>query len=206
MLHTESVATNARRPVSVTFGQKFSKLLSKSELRSLLLSDLPRVSRKIELIILHCTDTKPKTNYKFEQLCSDHAKRGFGEYPGYHLYVKRDGTLYYCRPLYLKGCHVTGYNAISIGVCTEGGHRQDAPYPSEKEYVEYKASGRSFTEDNRTAEQLVVLHDLLMILHEMFPLAKIVGHHDLNPGKACPCYDAAKEYAYITAVTKDTAK
>ena len=97
----------------------------------------------------------------------------------------------------MKGCHVTGYNTISIGVCTEGGHRQDAPYPSEKEYAEYKASGRSFTEDNRTAEQLIVLHDLLQILHEMFPKAKIVGHHDLNPGKACPCYDAQKEYAYI---------
>ena len=25
--------------------------------------------------------------------------------------------------------------------------------------------------------------------------AVIVGHHDLNPHKACPCIDAAKEYA-----------
>ena len=52
-------------------------------------------------------------------------------------------------------------------------------------------------EDNRTAEQKVVQHELLTLLHEYFPEAKIVGHHDLNPLKACPCYDAKREYAYI---------
>ena len=52
-------------------------------------------------------------------------------------------------------------------------------------------------EDNRTAEQKVTVHELLMVLHEMFPKAKVVGHHDLNAMKACPCYDAKREYAYI---------
>ncbi len=147
--------------------------------------------------MLHCTDTKPGQDFTIKKLSDSHKARGFGDYPGYHLYIRRDGSLYYCRPLRLKGCHVSGHNAHSIGVCTEGGHRQDAPFPSERQYAEYKASGRGFTEDNRTAEQLVVLHEVLTTLLEMFPQARIVGHHDLNPGKSCPCYDATNEYAYL---------
>ena len=149
-------------------------------------SALPHVSRKIDLIVLHCSDTRPSQNFTIEKLAASHKARGFGEYPGYHFYIRRDGSLYYCRPLSLKGCHVAGYNAHSIGICTEGGHREDEP-PLTRKY-----------EDNRTAEQKVEVHDLLLILHEMFPEARICGHRDL-PGvaKACPCYDAEKEYAYV---------
>ena len=134
-----------------------------------------------------------------EQLQRDHAKRGFGKYPGYHFYVKRDGTLYYCRPLEIKGCHVAGHNANSIGICTEGGHRENEIVltGSIKEKGEMKNLPVSKYEDNRTAEQKVVLHELLTVLHEYFPEAGIVGHHDLNAMKACPCYDARREYAYI---------
>ena len=195
-----SAATNARRPVSVTFGQKFSRLLSKSELRSLLHSALPHVSRKIDLIVLHCSDTRPSQNFTIEKLAASHKARGFGEYPGYHFYIRRDGSLYYCRPLSLKGCHVAGYNAHSIGICTEGGHREiEVVLTGATSHPPMRGTERvSKYEDNRTAEQKVVVHDLLLILHEMFPEARICGHRDL-PGvaKACPCYDAEKEYAYV---------
>ncbi|MBT9908910.1 N-acetylmuramoyl-L-alanine amidase, partial [Phocaeicola dorei] len=30
----------------------------------------------------------------------------------------------------------------------------------------------------------------------LFPKALIVGHHDLNPVKPCPCFDAVKEYRF----------
>ncbi len=209
--HT-SAAKNVRRPVSVIFGQKSSALLSKSELQSLLRSGWREGCRKIELIVLHCSDTKPSQDFTIDKLIASHKKAGFGDYPGYHFYVRRDGHLYYCRPISMKGCHVSGYNTISIGVCSEGGHRDDPPQipvgdMTDLAKLENGAAvspptrgikGVSNYEDNRTAEQLVVLHDLLTCLHEMFPSAKILGHRDL-PGvkKACPCYDAAKEYAYI---------
>ena len=39
---------------------------------------------------------------------------------------------------------------------------------------------------------------LLEDLHRRYPKALIVGHHDLNPQKACPCIpDVAQEYADI---------
>ena len=158
------------------------------------------MSRKIDLIVLHCSDTRPSQNFTIEKLAASHKARGFGEYPGYHFFIRRDGSLYYCRPLSLKGCHVAGYNAHSIGICTEGGHREiEVVLTGATSHPPMRGTERvSKYEDNRTAEQKVVVHDLLLILHEMFSEARICGHRDL-PGvaKACPCYDAEKEYAYI---------
>ena len=114
-------------------------------------------------------------------LTRDHQRRGFGQWPGYHFYVTRDGTIHYCRPMHIRGCHVSGHNTGSLGVCYEGGH-SDTPPP----YA-----------DNRTAEQVEALHDLLTTLHDLFPDAQFCGHHDLNPHKACPCLDARREYGYV---------
>ncbi len=176
---TESAARSARRPASATSGPPSCRPLSKSELLCLLRSDSRAVSRKIELIVVHCTDTRPSQDFTLEKLKASHKARGFGDYPGYHLYVRRDGTLYYCRPLSIKGCHVAGHNAHSIGVCYEGGHKDQA--------------GRVY-EDNRTPAQKAVLRGVLRALREQFPQARICGHRDLNPNKACPCFDATAEY------------
>ncbi len=132
--------------------------------------------------MLHCSATRPSVRFTFEKLLACHKARGFGQWPGYHLYVRRDGTLHYCRPVSRVGCHVANHNAHSIGVCYEGG-LSDCP--------EYRC------EDTRTAEQMVVLHEVLTVLHECYPEARIVGHHDLNPGKACPCFEAGREYGYL---------
>ena len=154
---------------------------------SSLRSDCRASTRKIDLLVLHCSDTKPSQNYTLERLLRDHRARGFGTWPGYHVYVRRDGTMYYCRPVSQIGCHVANFNAHSIGVCYEGGHREDA------------TPGHRY-EDNRTAEQMVVLNEVLTLVHECYPRARIVGHCEL-PGvkKACPCLEpkASREYAYI---------
>ena len=151
---------------------------------SLLRSDCLRSTRKISLLVLHCTDTRPDQDFTIEKLMASHRARGFGTCPGYHLYVRRDGSLFYCRPVSERGCHVKGYNAISIGICYEGGHSCSPEYKHE---------------DNRTAEQMVVLDELFTLLHAIYPDARIVGHCELNPCKACPCLDppASVEYSYI---------
>jgi len=139
----------------------------------------------IDLLVLHCTDTRPSQHFTIEKLIACHKARGFGPWPGYHLYVRRDGSLYYCRPLSQRGCHVSGHNQHSIGICYEGGH-SDSP--------EYKY------EDNRTAEQLLVLDEVLRCLLECFPHARLVGHNELA-AKACPCFDVQREYGYLKALT-----
>ena len=42
--------------------------------------------------------------------------------------------------------------------------------------------------------QKEALRRLLKALKERYPRALIVGHRNLNPLKACPCFDAVKEY------------
>ena len=44
-------------------------------------------------------------------------------------------------------------------------------------------------------EQKVALRQLLEDLHRRYPRALIVGHHDLDPTKDCPCIkDVVAEY------------
>ena len=48
--------------------------------------------------------------------------------------------------------------------------------------------------DTRTLPQKASLVALLRELKQMFPNVLVVGHHDLNPMKECPCFDAVTEY------------
>ena len=177
-------AVIAAEHVGATYSSNCSKLLPRSQVLYLLQWDCRRSTRKINLLVLHCSDTRPDQDFTIEKLMHSHRAKGYGAYPGYHLYVRRDGTLFYCRPVVERGCHVKGYNTNSIGICYEGGH---------------SSSPEAKYEDNRTAEQIVALDEVLRILHEIYPEARIVGHSELNPRKACPCLDppASVEYSYI---------
>ncbi len=166
-----------------SFGPKCCEPLSRSQVLSWLRSDCRASERTIDLLVVHCSATWPSINYTYERLLRDHKARGFGNYPGYHIYIRRDGTLYYCRPVSIAGCHVANFNRHSIGICYEGGCSDSAGHKPE---------------DNRTAEQLVVMHEVLSLLVEEYPEAKLVGHRDLNGGKkACPCFDVKSYYGYL---------
>ena len=88
-----------------------------------------------------------------------------------------DGQIEPGRPEWLTGAHCRNHNAHSIGVCYEGG-----------------LNIRGQPADTRTEAQRQALRRLLKELKERYPRALIVGHRNLNPLKACPCFDAAKEY------------
>jgi hypothetical protein len=46
----------------------------------------------------------------------------------------------------------------------------------------------------RAEAQKATLRKLIEQLHQRYPKALIVGHHDLNPQKACPCFHVTAEY------------
>ena len=113
------------------------------------------------------------------QIDTWHRQRGFHLGIGYHYVIRRDGTIEYGRPEWLTGAHCVNHNAHSIGVCYEGG-----------------LDIRGRPADTRTEAQKVAMRRLLEELHGRYPKALIVGHHDLNPQKPCPCIpDVAHEYA-----------
>ena len=132
--------------------------------------------RTINLFVVHCSATREGHVLTPEALESEHRRRGFRT-TGYHYYIRRDGTVLGTRSLELPGAHCRGHNKYSIGICYEGG---------------LDADGR--TKDTRTLEQRGSLLALIRELRKRFPKALIVGHHDLNPMKECPCFRCVEEY------------
>ena len=137
--------------------------------------------RTITLIVIHCSAVKPDQMSSAAQIDSWHRERGFHLGIGYHYVIRRDGAIEPGRPEWMVGAHCKNHNAHSIGVCYEGG-----------------LDIRGQPADTRTAEQKAAMRQLLEDLHRRYPRAVVVGHHDLNPLKACPCIESvAREYADI---------
>lgn len=65
-----------------------------------------------------------------------------------------------------------GYNSVSRHIVYVGGCDK---------------AGRP--KDTRTEAQREALKRYVEDFHARFPQVKIVGHHELNPGKACPSFD-----------------
>ena len=135
--------------------------------------------RTITLIVIHCSAVRPDQTSSAEQIDSWHKSRGWKGI-GYHYVVRRNGIVETGRPIEEVGAHVKGHNKYSIGICYEGG---------------LDAAGQPA--DTRTPEQRKALRELVEKLHTSFPKALIVGHHDLDPKKECPCFDVVREFGEL---------
>ena len=130
---------------------------------------------KVKYIVVHCSATFPGQPCDAETIDRWHRERGF-EMIGYHYVVMPDGEVQHGRPLFYQGAHAgkpKNYNPVSIGVCYVGGMNESGEYA-----------------DTRTEQQKTELLKLLKLLKRKFPIARIVGHRDINKGKACPCFEA----------------
>ena len=136
--------------------------------------------RVITLLVIHCSAVKPDQTSSAAQIDTWHRQRGFHLGIGYHYVIRRDGEIEPGRPEWMVGAHCLNHNAHSIGICYEGG-----------------LDIRGQPDDTRTAAQKTTMRQLLEDLHKRYPRALIVGHRDLDPKKACPCFDAVKEYATL---------
>ena len=126
--------------------------------------------RKISLIVIHCSAVTPDQESSAAQIDTWHRKRGWKFGIGYHYVIRRNGEIEPGRPEWMVGAHCQNHNQHSIGVCYEGG-----------------LDIRGQPDDTRTEAQKATLRRLLEDLHRRYPHALIVGHHDLNPRKPCPC-------------------
>ena len=135
--------------------------------------------RDISEIIIHCSATREGQNIDAEIIDGWHKARGWRGI-GYHYVVLLDGIIEYGRPVKDIGAHCQGHNSNSIGVCYIGGVEQDGTTPK----------------DTRTCEQKEALILLIRVLKLLHPTATIYGHRDFSD-KACPSFDATKEYEGI---------
>lgn len=135
--------------------------------------------RHIKYIVVHCSAT-------VQNATVDSIKKYWREQlgwkaPGYHYIIKADGEIVELLPEEKVSNGVAGYNSNAINVCYIGGIAENGT-----------------PVDNRTLQQKVALQFLLEAIKERYPKAIIQGHRDFpNVQKACPSFDARKEYNNI---------
>ena len=135
--------------------------------------------RTIKELIVHCSATPEGKDYSVDTIRQWHLQRGFSDI-GYHYVIYRDGSIHIGRDESIIGAHCTGHNTNSIGVCYIGGCVSNGKTPK----------------DTRTTQQKQSLVKLLKELKTKYPQASIHGHRDFS-SKACPSFDATKEYSSI---------
>lgn len=145
------------------------------------IDDHTKTTRDIDFLVVHCTATPQGRWHDARDIDLWHKRRGFAGI-GYNFVVKLNGDIEKGRDLDATPAHVAGYNTRSIGIVYVGG--------VDKNTLKSK--------DTRTEAQKRSLEALLRALRRRYPKAKIWGHRDF-PGvrKACPCFDAKREYEKI---------
>ena len=132
--------------------------------------------RKINKIVVHCTATQQSVSIPSIKIYW-YFNLKWKNY-GYHYIIEANGNTVQLTDLENIANGASGYNKNSIHIAYIGG------IDNNKKPI-----------DNRTVEQKNALRILIMQLASKFPDADILGHYQLpNVKKACPCYDAAKEY------------
>lgn len=164
------------------------------------------VGRLIDEIIIHCSASKEGKEVSSDSIDRTHKGRKFSSYIsggqthyiGYHFIIHLDGTIEECRPIAKMGCHASGHNARSIGICYIGG-------------LDARDTNGKMIKDTRTPAQKEALIKLIKDLKSRFPTIKrVIGHRDTSPDKngngiiepfefikGCPCFDAINEYKNI---------
>ena len=138
--------------------------------------------RAITHIVVHCTATPEGRPHSVADIRAWHKAKGWSDI-GYHWVVLLDGTVQMGRMEAMPGAHVANHNANSIGVVYVGGIDKGTFKPK----------------DTRTAAQKKALLSILKELKTRYPTAMILGHRDFKGvAKACPSFDAKKEYATLT--------
>ena len=135
------------------------------------------MTRKINLIVIHCSATRSNQRFTVEMLKACHNARFNGKGIGYHYFIEKDGQVFQTRDENEIGMHARHYNAHSIGICYEGGLDE---------------KGRPA--DTRTPARPPPLFPLLRSLKIDYPDAEIMGHCELEGvHKACPSF-SCQEY------------
>ena len=141
--------------------------------------------RIINEIVVHCTATPEGRAVSVAEIRRWHKERGWSDI-GYHFVVHLDGKVDIGRPVSQVGAHVAGRNANTIGVTYIGG---------------VDKAGKP--KDTRTTLQKAALLQLLKRLIGQYPDIKLISGHRDYANKACPSFDARKEYAALTISRPD---
>lgn len=142
------------------------------------------MSKPMKYLVIHCTATPEGREVSSADIRRWHtspppAGKGW-RHVGYTDLIHLDGTIERLAPNNednrVDNWEITngaaGYNSVSRHIVYVGG-----------------CDSAMRPKDTRTAAQCEALKRYVLEFHSRFPQIRIVGHHDLNPAKACPSFD-----------------
>jgi len=141
--------------------------------------------RRIDNIVIHCS-----AGHGDLESVRRWWREGLGwKQVGYHFWVDYDGSITQLVPLSVVTNGVRNHNYNSVHIAYRGGVKR----------------GTTIPEDTRTEKQIAaILTAIFQVLKELKPIQdvtniRILGHRDFpNVAKACPSFDALREYEWIT--------
>lgn len=126
---------------------------------------------RTDAIVLHHAAAKTAAP---EDVHRWHLNNGWAGF-GYHLYIRKDGSVHRGRPIWASGAHTLNFNSTTLGVCCEGNYNEETVMP---------------------VAQLQALREVLAYLKQLYPAASIKCHRDYNatacPGKWFPLGEALR--------------
>ena len=118
----------------------------------------------IRKVYIHCSASDVGEHDDISVIDRWHRERGF-LMVGYHLFMKRDGSVQTGRVFNTKGAHVKFHNDRSIGFCLSGN------IPNEKQRKE-------------------LVKWCLNLAHAYrLNASDFIGHYEIDPNKTCPNMD-----------------
>jgi N-acetylmuramoyl-L-alanine amidase len=137
--------------------------------------------RNITHIVIHCTATPPNTTIESIRHYWKEV-RGWGDTPGYHYIIERNGNIVQLLDEKLNSNGVYAHNSSCINIAYIGGVDKD-----------------NKPVDNRTDAQKHAMFDKIVELTEKYKGANVMGHRDFpDVKKACPSFDVKKWLADYT--------
>ena len=134
--------------------------------------------RDIKYIAVHCT-AGPAT--QTTKAIKDYWKNNLGwKSVGYHYLINADGTIEQLAQESEITNGVAGFNSVAVHISYKGG-----------------VDATNKPKDTRTPQQKESILKLLKELRKRYPKAIIQGHKDFGAKKACPSFEAKKEYSNI---------
>ena len=134
---------------------------------------------RTDAIVLHHAAAKSASP---EQVHAWHLQNGWAGI-GYHLYVRKDGSVHRGRPHAASGAQVLNHNYHTVGICCEGN---------------YDVKGAVMPR-----AQMEALHEAIRYMKRLYPKAAVKFHRDFG-GTVCPGrYFPAQEALDYAAAPKD---
>jgi N-acetylmuramoyl-L-alanine amidase len=122
-------------------------------------------NRKVNRVFLHCSASDNPKHDDVSVMREWHKARGWSDV-GYHLFIKKDGTVQDGRTLERIPCSAKGHNTGTIAICCHGLERS-------------KFTQKQFNSISNLCNQINIAYDGNISFH---------GHTEVS-AKSCPVYD-----------------